>query len=97
MQISLTRQCFQYILANPPRPLTEIDIWFQIGHVYEQQQEYDAAKDAYDRVLQANPNHAKVLQQLGGLYHRRRASFYDPDKSVAILTKSLENGTSTPS
>jgi tetratricopeptide (TPR) repeat protein len=32
-------QCFQYILSNPPRPLTEIDIWFQIGHVYEQQQE----------------------------------------------------------
>jgi tetratricopeptide (TPR) repeat protein len=29
-------QCFRYILANPPSPLTEEDIWFQIGHVYEQ-------------------------------------------------------------
>lgn len=32
-------QCFRYILQNPPRPLTEIDIWFQIGHVYEQQKD----------------------------------------------------------
>lgn len=32
-------KCFRYILNNPPRPLTEIDIWFQIGHVYEQQKD----------------------------------------------------------
>lgn len=32
-------ECFRYILNNPPRPLTEIDIWFQIGHVHEQQKE----------------------------------------------------------
>jgi glucose repression mediator protein len=32
-------QCFKYIVTNPPRPLTEEDIWFQIGHVYEQQKE----------------------------------------------------------
>ena len=29
-------QCFKYILNNPPRPLTSWDIWFQLGHVYEQ-------------------------------------------------------------
>ncbi len=29
------QQCFGYILQNPPAPLTEADIWFQIGHVYE--------------------------------------------------------------
>lgn len=32
-------QCFKYIVQNPPRPLTEEDIWFQIGHVYEQQKD----------------------------------------------------------
>lgn len=32
-------QCFRYILHSPPRPLTEPDIWFQTGHVYEQQKE----------------------------------------------------------
>jgi glucose repression mediator protein len=50
------------------------------------------AKDAYDRVLAASPNHAKVLQQLGGLYQRQGASFFDVERSVLILTKSLEQG-----
>ncbi|GAA5918059.1 hypothetical protein JCM8208_006110, partial [Rhodotorula glutinis] len=88
--------CFRYILNNPPRPLTEIDIWFQIGHVYEQQKDFIAAKESYERVLQENPAHAKVLQQLGGLYHRSRAPFYNPEVSVQILTKSLESDPNDP-
>ena len=32
-------QCFKYIVTDPPRPLTEEDIWFQIGHVHEQQKD----------------------------------------------------------
>lgn len=32
-------QCFKYIVQNPPRPLTEEDIWFQIGHVHEQRKD----------------------------------------------------------
>lgn len=32
-------QCFRYILNNPPKPLTEVDIWFQVGHVHEQQKD----------------------------------------------------------
>lgn len=32
-------QCFRYIVADPPRPLSEEDIWFQIGHVHEQQKD----------------------------------------------------------
>ncbi|GAA5991661.1 hypothetical protein JCM10908_001081 [Rhodotorula pacifica] len=89
-------ECFRYILNNPPRPLTEIDIWFQIGHVYEQQKDFIAAKESYERVLQENPAHAKVLQQLGGLYHRSQAPFYDPEASVQILTKSLESDPNDP-
>lgn len=30
-------RCFDRILRNPPSPLAHADIWFQIGHVYEQQ------------------------------------------------------------
>ena len=31
-------RCFDRILRNPPEaPLANADIWFQIGHVYEQQ------------------------------------------------------------
>lgn len=32
-------QCFKYIVNSPPSPLTEEDIWFQIGHVHEQQKD----------------------------------------------------------
>jgi hypothetical protein len=32
-------QCFKYIVTDPPRPLNEEDIWFQIGHVHEQQKD----------------------------------------------------------
>jgi glucose repression mediator protein len=36
---SLSLECFKYIVSNPPAPLTEEDIWFQIGHVHEQQKD----------------------------------------------------------
>ncbi|KAH9820778.1 hypothetical protein DFH28DRAFT_884393 [Melampsora americana] len=85
----LSLDCFQWILDKPPSPLTEIDIWFQVGHVHEQQGHYDRAKEAYERVLDENPTHAKVLQQLGGLYCREGSSFYNPEQAVAILTRSL--------
>ncbi|RGB41095.1 hypothetical protein C1646_339188 [Rhizophagus diaphanus] len=84
-------ECFKYILYNPPKPLTEVDIWFQIGHVYEQQKNFVAAKEAYERVLADNPNHAKVLQQLGWLYHQQSASFNNQDLAISYLTKSLES------
>ncbi|KAG0077543.1 glucose repression mediator protein [Linnemannia elongata] len=83
-------ECFRYILHAPPRPLTEADIWFQIGHVHEQQKEYTAAKDAYERVLAENPNHAKVLQQLGWLYHQQNAAFVNQEQAIGFLTRSIE-------
>lgn len=36
------------------------------------------------------PDHAKVLQQLGWLYHQPGASFADHERAVSYLTKSLE-------
>ncbi|KAG0050425.1 glucose repression mediator protein [Gryganskiella cystojenkinii] len=84
-------ECFRYILHTPPRPLTEADIWFQIGHVHEQQKEYTSAKEAYERVLTENPNHAKVLQQLGWLYHQQNASFMNQDLAIKFLTRSIES------
>ncbi|KAF8978356.1 hypothetical protein BGZ46_006568 [Entomortierella lignicola] len=84
-------ECFRYILHTPPRPLTEADIWFQIGHVHEQQKEYTSAKEAYERVLTENPNHAKVLQQLGWLYHQQNAAFMNQDLAIKFLTRSIES------
>ncbi|KAI8849261.1 hypothetical protein BC829DRAFT_369338 [Chytridium lagenaria] len=85
----LSLSCFKYILSCPPKPLTEVDIWFQIGHVYEQQKEYHLARDAYERVLAENPSHAKVLQQLGWLYHQA-SSFSNQELAISFLTRSLE-------
>ncbi|KAH8101455.1 TPR-like protein [Cristinia sonorae] len=83
-------QCFDRILRNPPNPLAHADIWFQIGHVYEQQRDHTRARDAYERVVRENPGHAKVLQQLGWLYHQDGSSFQNQDLAIQYLTKSLE-------
>jgi general transcriptional corepressor CYC8 len=104
--------CFDRILRNPPSPLAHADIWFQIGHVFEQQKDvscishrianrlnpsqYHRAKDAYERVVIDNPSHAKVLQQLGWLYHQDGSSFQNQDLAIQYLTKSLEAGELRP-
>ncbi|RKF59279.1 General transcriptional corepressor CYC8 [Erysiphe neolycopersici] len=84
-------ECFRYIVALPPAPLTEEDIWFQIGHVYEQQKELENAKMAYQRVLDRDPNHAKVLQQLGWLYHQQNQSFSCQEQALEYLEKSVNS------
>ncbi|KAI0935662.1 hypothetical protein AcV5_004018 [Taiwanofungus camphoratus] len=82
--------CFDRILRNPPNPLAHADIWFQIGHVFEQQRDHIRARDAYERVVMDNPGHAKVLQQLGWLYHQDGSSFQNQELAIQYLTKSLE-------
>ena len=44
-------QCFDRIHRNPPTPLTNIDIWFQIGHVYEQMKDVSGHRVRLDRFL----------------------------------------------
>ncbi|KAI9875365.1 MAG: hypothetical protein M1830_008576 [Pleopsidium flavum] len=87
-------ECFKYIVTDPPRPLTEEDIWFQIGHVHEQQKDYDSAKAAYRRVLERDPNHAKVLQQLGWLHHQQSTSFNSQESAIEYLEKSVSSDNS---
>ncbi|KAJ6125688.1 TPR-like protein [Penicillium sp. IBT 18751x] len=82
-------ECFKFIVNEPPRPLTEEDIWFQIGHVHEQQKDFESAQAAYRRVLDRDPNHAKVLQQLGWLYHQQSNSYASQDKAIEFLEKSV--------
>lgn len=84
-------ECFKYIVKNPPRPLTEEDIWFQIGHVHEQQKDYEAAKLAYRRVLERDPNHAKVLQQLGWLHHQESTHYRSQEQAIEYLEKSVSS------
>lgn len=83
-------ECFKYIVNSPPTPLTEEDIWFQIGHVHEQQKDFDSAKAAYLRVLDRDPKHAKVLQQLGWLHHQQSSSFSSQERAIDYLEKSVD-------
>jgi glucose repression mediator protein len=54
------------------------------------------AREAYERVVAENPVHAKVLQQLGWLYHQDGPSFQNQDLAIQYLTKSLEAGKTFP-
>lgn len=56
--------------------------------------QYLAAKEAYERVVEDNPRHAKVLQQLGWLYHQEGSAFQNQELAIQYLTKSLEAGKS---
>lgn len=87
---SQSLECFMYVVNSPPTPLTEEDIWFQIGHVYEQQKDFDSAKQAYQRVLDRDPKHAKVLQQLGWLFHQQSSSFSSQERAIDYLEKSVD-------
>ncbi|KAL2136684.1 hypothetical protein VTI74DRAFT_2095 [Chaetomium olivicolor] len=82
-------ECFKYIVNSPPTPLTEEDIWFQIGHVHEQQKDFESAKAAYHRVLDHDPNHAKVLQQLGWLHHTQSQHPDSQERAIEYLEKSV--------
>jgi tetratricopeptide (TPR) repeat protein len=53
-------------------------------------------KEAYELVLAENPDHAKVLQQLGWLYHQQTASFANQAMAVQYLTRSLKSDDSDP-
>jgi WD40 repeat protein/tetratricopeptide (TPR) repeat protein len=49
---------------------SKAEVLFQIGHIRERKQDFNAAKAAYERVLDEDPTHAKALQQLGWLHHK---------------------------
>lgn len=51
--------------------------------------QYDAAKGAYKRVLDRDPNHPKVLQHLGILYHCQSSNPDAQEQAIDYLERSL--------
>eukprot|EP01125_Pyxidicula_operculata_P011157 TRINITY_DN3646_c0_g2_i10.p1 TRINITY_DN3646_c0_g2~~TRINITY_DN3646_c0_g2_i10.p1 ORF type:complete len:703 (+),score=151.99 TRINITY_DN3646_c0_g2_i10:3518-5626(+) len=89
--------CFRLILAKPPPPLVQADIYFQIGHVHELKKSFASAKESYEKVLKESPNHAKVLQQLGWLYHHhtdQALGLGNQDNAISFLMRSIESDSS---
>lgn len=53
--------------------------------------QYDSAKAAYRRVLDRDPAHAKVLQQLGWLHHQASNSFQSQEQAIEYLEQSVKS------
>lgn len=47
-------------------------------------------------MLDREPNHAKVLQQLGWLHHQQSSSFSSQEQAIEYLEKSVASGTFAP-
>lgn len=47
---------------------------------------------AYKRVLDRDPKHAKVLQQLGWLHHQQSTSFQSQEQAIEYLEQSVGSG-----
>jgi general transcriptional corepressor CYC8 len=54
--------------------------------------QFEAAKAAYRRVLEKDPKHAKVLQQLGWLHHQQNNSYQSQEQAIEYLEKSVGSG-----
>ena len=58
--------------------------------------QFEAAKGAYRRVLERDPNHAKVLQQLGWLHHQQSTNYASQEQAIEYLEKSVASGEFVP-
>lgn len=54
--------------------------------------QFESAKGAYRRVLERDPIHAKVLQQLGWLHHQESPSYNCQEQAIEYLEKSVNAG-----
>lgn len=68
MKYHQSLECFRFIIYNPPAPLKECDIWFQLGQVCELMKDYENAKLAYTECCLLNNNHHKAWCCLAVIY-----------------------------
>ncbi|KAJ5484091.1 General transcriptional corepressor ssn6 [Penicillium diatomitis] len=84
-------EAFSQVMRMAPEFEKANEIYFRLGIIYKQQQKFSQSLDvtAYRRVLERDPNHAKVLQQLGWLYHQQSNSYESQERAIEYLEKSV--------
>jgi len=89
-KLELAIRCFNSILNQPPKTLTQGDIWFHIGGVHELEGDFALALDAYQKVLETDQTYPKALQQLGWLKHRQSKEESEQRLARLDLMRSIE-------
>ena len=79
-------------MRNPPEPLSEIDVLFQIGHLLELEKKYGESIEVYMKCIKSNPTHTKSLQQLGWLHLLPTSPFHNQQLAIQYLSKAIEAG-----
>jgi tetratricopeptide (TPR) repeat protein len=70
---------------------TNADLWMQLGQVYEQMGRGEDALDSLETGLEAGPDNAGILNQLGWLYATVEPStLRDPAKALAYAQRAVE-------
>ncbi|KAJ1340665.1 hypothetical protein BSLG_004759 [Batrachochytrium salamandrivorans] len=93
----LAEEAFSAVIRMDPTFEKANEIYFRLGIIYKQERKFDlsldfmSARDAYEKVLSENPKHAKVLQQLGWLFHQSGTPFCSQDRAISCLKQSLDS------
>lgn len=89
-------ECFSTLVDKAPPPLMQSDVMFQIGIVFELSGQAEKAKEMYEQVLEENPKRAKIITQLGWLYHQEDTPFHNVDTAIEFMKTSVEADPSDP-
>jgi tetratricopeptide (TPR) repeat protein len=78
-----------FVEKNPK----DTEAWMFVGMIQEQQKNYDAARDTYEKLLAANPLYAPAMNNLAWLYSE---SFGQIDKAYEIASKARQSRPNDP-
>jgi tetratricopeptide (TPR) repeat protein len=65
-------------------------VLIELAALHELQQDWEAARDAYQKIITAVPNHQKALAKLGWLYHLQSTPFCNLETGLDLVKRSLD-------
>lgn len=78
-----------FVKRNPQ----DAEVWLFIGMIQEQQKDYNAVRDTYEKLLVANPQYTPAMNNLAWLYAEHLGQL---DKAYEIASKARELQASDP-